>query len=319
MNSIINVSVIIPVYNTAKYIRDTLLSVMNQTLKDIEILVINDGSTDNSLEIISEIQKSDKRIRVYNQENKGQATARNKGLEEASGEYIYLMDSDDLLAENALETCYNRCKSERLDFAFFDAENFCEDGSIHFSTDYDRRGKIDEQVYSGLSFLKLLLEIGEYRVPPWLYFINREFLSSTGLKFVSGLLHEDQIFTAKLFVEAERVGYIPEKFFKRRLRPNSIMTSKYSMRNIETYYVVVSDLMEYSKDKSTEVKVVIDRIIKNTLNSALFAARGFPIKDKVEIIKKCRADFLPYVYPQTKVKFLFPSGIKGKTNFSKNQ
>ena len=115
------VSVIIPVYNTGKYVEEAVCSIMNQTLSELEIIIVNDGSTDDSLQIVTCLQKEDSRIIIHSQENKGLSAARNKGLKYASGDYIYFMDSDDILNRNALKTCFDKCSSENLDFVYFDA------------------------------------------------------------------------------------------------------------------------------------------------------------------------------------------------------
>ena len=107
------VSVIIPVYNTEAYVEQTLRSIMGQTLRDIELIVINDGSTDGSLSALERIATGDDRIRLYTQPNKGLSQTRNAGIDRARGEFIYFMDSDDLLEPDALERCYERCQSGR--------------------------------------------------------------------------------------------------------------------------------------------------------------------------------------------------------------
>ena len=112
------VSVIIPVYNTEKYVKESVESIMQQTLQDIEIIIINDGSTDNSLSVINLLAQQDRRIIVYSQSNQGLSIARNTGLERVKGEFIYFMDSDDLLTNDALKTCYQECIAEQLDFVF---------------------------------------------------------------------------------------------------------------------------------------------------------------------------------------------------------
>ena len=118
------VSVIIPIYNTEKYLKECLNSVINQSLVDIEIICINDGSTDNSIEILNEFKKQDGRISVISQDNQGQAVARNKGLSLANGEYIYFMDSDDILDLTALEKVYSLSKENDLDLIIFKLINF---------------------------------------------------------------------------------------------------------------------------------------------------------------------------------------------------
>ena len=99
----IKVSIIIPVYNTEKYIRQTVESIMSQTLKELEIIIINDGSTDESLKIVEKLALQDNRIQTYSQANQGVSVARNEGIARAQGEYIYFMDSDDLLDTDALD------------------------------------------------------------------------------------------------------------------------------------------------------------------------------------------------------------------------
>jgi len=119
------ISVIIPVYNTEKYLKECLESIINQTLTDIEIICINDGSTDNSLDILNSYANSDKRIKVFSQKNQGQGTARNYGMKIATGDYIHFMDSDDILELNTFEDSYRICEEKNLDFIFFKLTILC--------------------------------------------------------------------------------------------------------------------------------------------------------------------------------------------------
>ena len=114
-NEEIKVSVVIPVYNTEKYVREAVESIMNQTVRELEIIIINDGSTDNSLQVVEELAAADSRIQVYSQTNQGLSMARNAGITHAHGRYIYFMDSDDLLEKDAMELCYNKCEEKELD------------------------------------------------------------------------------------------------------------------------------------------------------------------------------------------------------------
>ena len=118
------VSVIIPVYNTDKYLRECIESVISQTLQDIEILLINDGSTDNSGEICDEYAKKDLRIKVFHQTNLGVSAARNNGIDNAEGEYLYFLDSDDMIGENFLEFAYNVAKANDSDLTVCDDRNY---------------------------------------------------------------------------------------------------------------------------------------------------------------------------------------------------
>ena len=109
------ISVIIPVYNVEKYLRDCLNSVINQTYKDLEIICINDGSKDNSLSILEEYAKKDKRIIIINKENAGVSAARNDGIEKSTGEYLFCLDSDDYIDKDFLEVFYNNAKQNNSD------------------------------------------------------------------------------------------------------------------------------------------------------------------------------------------------------------
>lgn len=141
------VSVIIPVYNTEKYINDSVLAIQNQTLRDIEIIVIDDGSTDSSAWLIGSLAAKDERIKLFTQENHGQSVARNSGLDRATGEFVYFMDSDDLLEPNTLLACYDKCVSQNLQLITFDADVFYEDDRTeNKSFNYQRAGELDEKV-----------------------------------------------------------------------------------------------------------------------------------------------------------------------------
>ena len=112
----VEISVILPVYNSENYIKECLDSLLSQTFKDIEILCIDDGSTDGSLNILKDIEKTDSRITVFTQENMGVAKTRNNGLNLVKGNYVYFMDSDDCLDKNAFKKLHDNITSNRSDF-----------------------------------------------------------------------------------------------------------------------------------------------------------------------------------------------------------
>ena len=140
------ISVIIPVYNVEKYLRECLDSVISQTLAEIEIVCVNDGSKDGSRDILSEYEKKDDRIVVVDKENGGLSSARNCGLDVAKGKYVYFLDSDDLLnSQEALSELYQKAEENKLDQLFFDAEAFFENEEVKqqnssYITYYERKG-----------------------------------------------------------------------------------------------------------------------------------------------------------------------------------
>lgn len=214
------VSVIIPVYNVEKYLRDCLDSVVNQTIKDIEIICVNDGSTDGSLYILNEYCSNDDRFVIINQENQGLSVARNNGLNSASGDYIAFIDSDDYLLNNDyFEKLYNACEKYSADIAVA--------GII--------RGN-NKKTYRILKIEKEEVAI-EYEdklricdVPDsnyvWNKLYKRESLLATGIIFPPGKLYEDLYYTHKvLYYMGKLVSVCGVNYFYRK-RKDSIIKTK---------------------------------------------------------------------------------------------
>ncbi len=274
------VSIIIPIYNTEAYLKATVDSILRQTLYEIEILLINDGSTDRSLRIMQDLAASDNRIILFSQENKGLSATRNQGLAMAKGEYIYFMDSDDLLEATTLEECYSKCQTLRLDFLFFDADTFSDDDHIRLDNKYSRTQGLEDRIYNGVEMLNLQLDTFRFQSSACLSFIRRSFLERIKLIFLPGIIHEDQLFTAQLYMSADRTGFIAKPFFKRRIRANSIMTRRFSYQNMKCYFIVSSKLLEFSKDKNNEIKKTVRRFISIMLNATVYRGREMTVKEK---------------------------------------
>lgn len=308
------VSVIMPVFNTEQYVNEALMSIINQTLKEIEIIVINDGSTDGSLEVISRIAENDNRVQIYSQENQGQSVARNLGISLAKGEYIYFMDSDDLLDLDALECCYNKCEAESLDFVFFDADIICENKEFSLALDY-HRPQIEEKVYSGVMLLDELIDNYLYKPAPWMSFIRSGYLQKIKLNFYPGIIHEDELFSAILYIEAERVGRIGKDFFKRRIRGNSTMTTKFSWKNIEGYFTVIEELKEYAEKKPKHIKILIYKYLEIMLNVVIRNAYTLSAKERFSILLHCiKHKNIKYIKTKSAIVLLFKSQLKTQKN-----
>lgn len=304
----IKVSVIIPVYNTAEYLSDALNSITHQSLCEIEIIVVNDGSTDGSLEILERLASSDSRIQIYSQDNKGQSVARNLGLKYASGEFIYFMDSDDILEKEALLKCYQKCKNDDLDLVFFDAEIF---GALlaknGLPRDYTRAHLIGDAVYSGCEVLQKLLEIRGYSASPCLYLIKYAYLKRIKLSFYPGIIHEDELFTFKLFLCASRIGLINRPYFKRRIRNNSTMTTDFSRQNIHGYYTVVQELVKLKNSKENNCSYqLIDNRLDMIVGGVFYNSRRLGIIDRFRVILKFLPRFRRHVSYRSIVLMLFP-------------
>lgn len=299
------VSVIVPVYNTAKYVEQAVISLMNQTLKEIEIILVNDGSTDNSLEVITKLADMDSRITIVSQENGGPSKGRNNGISIASGCYLYFMDSDDYIAEDTLEACYSRCEELNLDFVFFDAGQFCENSTLKPGVSYDRKGQIEDRVYDGPQILEVLLNKNIYRVSPCLIFIRREFYDSAGLSFYEGIIHEDELFTPRLYLNASRVGRIDKPFYKRRFREDSIMSSAFAMKNINAYFTVSKELVKLGRTMDRRRRNLVDRLLKDMLNAAVYKAHILPPAEKIKVMWIAVTRFAVYIQPKTILVLIF--------------
>lgn len=289
------VSVIIPVYNTADYLHEAIDSICNQTLKELEIILLNDGSTDDSMAIMQEFFTRDSRVQYHEQPNQGLSVARNQAMKHATGKYIYFMDSDDRLALTALQECYEICEKNYLDFTFFDAEPISTAENTENIPNYCRKGCIEEVVWKGIDLLNYEIDHYLFRPSVWLCFTNRHFLNSFFTRFTPGIIHEDHPFTLQLYLHAERVYYIPQPFFKRRIRTNSIMTKRFSMKNIEGYTSVCCEIRNFSQ-QYPEWTPILHKYLTQTLNDIAWAAHRMTFLEKVEAACRFqRLDFNRYI------------------------
>lgn len=268
----IKTSIVIPVYNTAPYLKECIDSVLNQTQKEIEVIAVDDGSTDNSLEILHELQKRHPQLTVIHQENRGVGDARNTGMALATGEYIYFLDSDDYIAENALEICYACASGNNLDVVLFDSVTFWEDPSdahkrVRVSPNpYDRHEIITEreEVFSGAYFLeKYYKKI--YRASACLVYCSLRFLKQNHVKFLPNVYFEDHEFHCRIMTLADRVMYIPQMFNIGRCRKDSIMGSEFDIKRANDHLVVIRALADLRNLNNGKGWYVIKEIALNLL------------------------------------------------------
>ncbi len=211
------VSVIVPVYNAEKYLKKCLQSLVEQTLSDIEIICINDGSTDNSLSIIEQFAKSDSRIKIITTQNRGQSLARNKGLEIAKGEYTGFLDSDDYADTTMFEKLYTAAKQNDSDVVMCGVYILNEKtGAITSNDPYFGLKIFEEQKDMGV-FFNGVFSYEQCRdflfricVVPWNKLIKTDFLKKNSIKFAEGLSFEDNIFSLELLLNAGRISLVNE-------------------------------------------------------------------------------------------------------------
>ncbi len=255
----IKTSIIVPVYNTNEYLVECFNSIYGQTQDEIEVIAINDGSTDGSLRTLEQIQKKHPELIIYSQINKGLSAARNKGMELATGDFIYFMDSDDCLVPTAMEVCYQYAVEYSLDAFMFDAETFGDISGNHGGL-YDRRGVIKdgEIVIRGEEFARKYW-LNACCATAWSHYFSAQFLKKYNLKFLEGIFYEDLEFHYKMLPVAERVMYSPRFLYRRRYREGSITCSKFDSRHAKDYLKMLQAVQgqhhgEFIKDVVQERK-----------------------------------------------------------------
>ena len=206
----IKISVIIPVYNTEKFLEKCLNSVLNQTLKDIEIIVVNDGSRDNSLEIIKKFKEEDNRIVLLNEQNGGSSFARNKGLETAKGKYFYFIDSDDYLEEDTMfEELYNKCENDNLDIVVFDYYN-----DFGNRKEYIKNIEISDNILINKEeYIKDLIN-GKWGISIWGKLIKKELFKDKKIIFPENIfMGEDLLTSLKLVFFSKKIEKLNKAFY----------------------------------------------------------------------------------------------------------
>lgn len=290
--ALIKVTVIMPIYNTAAYLPEAIESICNQTLKELQIILINDGSTDNSQEIIEAYASKDPRIEWVKQKNAGLGCARNVGFKKAIGEFVYFMDSDDILKPDCLKQCYNLCYKNDLDYVTFDAESFDSSTKEIDYVSYSRKNYIDSNIiWESRDLLLLLLKESRFISSVCLCLYKREFLLNNSIYTPEAIIHEDQAFTLKVMLCAKKVQYIPIMYFQRRVRSHSIMTGKYSIRNIIGYTATGVLVKQWMKEKP-EWEPYISLYLHKTLNSVIWLGHQLTWREKIKTIQLMIANHL---------------------------
>lgn len=239
------ISVIIPVYNVEAYLHECIDSVINQTYKNFEIILVDDGSTDSSGKICDEYVEKDDRITVIHQKNSGPSKTRNTGLENANGKYIYFLDSDDFIENNALELLINTAESNDADLVFFDARSFSDDGA-EIKQGYVVKGTYEPK--SGYEILTRLHDNKDYHCAIYLLFIKHQLLIDNKISFLeSAYCSEDMLFTYQIYCSAQKAVQCKNTLYHRRYRANSIVTSNKTQRHFRSCRDVYDEIRDYSE------------------------------------------------------------------------
>ncbi len=271
MDIAVKVSVIIPIYNVERYIEECLESVTLQKLKEIEIICINDASTDSSEEIVRRYKECDKRIVLMRNDcNRGLAYTRNVGLSVAKGKYVYFLDSDDKITLDALSNLYEYAETNQVDGIFFDASLLIDDSMLEYENAYQlyQRSGISEKVQSGIQLLHQFLKNNNFQASVPQQFWSKAFLEKNRIRFFDGILHEDELFSFQAITLAIKVCYIKERLFIRRIRAESIMTSGQSYKNLIGVWTCFYYMVLLAEENEYEDRNLVDSYIARLYNRA---------------------------------------------------
>ncbi len=235
------VSVILPVYNVGKYLRQSLDSLINQTLKEIEIICVDDGSTDDSYEILEEYKQKDSRIKVIHKENKGTGAARNDGLRLAEGECIGFVDPDDWVKPEMFERLYNLIKEKDLDIAMCMPDGYDEKNAVNapfpYFVDANFENIIDDRIFNWRD-----LSPFSYPMCVWNKLYTKELFDKNNIDFAEGLDFEDHKVIFGTLLTAEKIFFIREKLYVYRFnREGSVLTDN-NRRLID--HIKIFDIVE---------------------------------------------------------------------------
>lgn len=286
------VSVILPVYNVAPYLEEALDSLVGQTLRDVEIIAVDDGSTDGSGDILRRYQQQyPDRVSCYAQANAGQSAARNRALQHARGEYIYFMDSDDRIDRDALRQCVERIGQTHADFILFDGSVLQEEHADSRPWNYTRTYLLEpDKRYDGESLLNLMLDHMKHNCVVWLLLIRRSYLERIGLRFYEGIIHEDELFTTLLTLQSDNIFCLQRSFVEHRVRQASTMGISYSRRNVDCYLTVADELLKFSHAP------IIHKFLRYTLSKVFYTAHLIPFSDKPGVFwRALRSGYLKYI------------------------
>lgn len=261
------VSVILPVYNVGKYLRQSLDSLLDQTLKEIEIICVDDGSTDDSYEILEEYKLKDSRIKVIHKENKGTGAARNDGLRLATGECIGFVDPDDWVKPNMFERLYSEIKEKNLDIAMCMPDGYDEKNAVNapfpYFVDANFEHIIDDRIFNWRD-----LSPFQYPMCVWNKLYTKELFDKNNIDFAEGLDFEDHKVIFGTLLTAERMYFIREKLYVYRFnREGSVLTDN-NRRLID--HIKIFDIVENLMKETNTYNILRNDFLTYKIHNILY-------------------------------------------------
>lgn len=291
-NEVILLSIIIPIYNVEQYLPKTLENVLDQSFEEFELILVDDGSTDNSGKICDEFAYNDSRIKVIHQENAGVSAARNTGIKVALGKYIGFVDSDDLIENNMYNIMVNIAEKECADIVQ------CSHNRLSAVQNIKASGKV--RIIDGVTFVRELFDYrgGDYtnQVALWSKIYRRELFS--GIHFPDGRTYEDEQETYKLCLKAKKLVLIPDELYHYVMRENSIITGVSAKKVLDKQLALI-DRLDYLPKQLPDLTENCATALINYSETIL--CKMYQAKEKDSLImaisnlKQCKKIIIPYL------------------------
>lgn len=278
------VSIIIPIYNVEEYLCECVNSVLAQTYSDIQVILVNDGSTDNCGCICEEYKTYDRRVVTLHKNNGGLSDARNAGLDIAGGEYLFFVDADDYIREDAVEKLVSCIERENADFLYFDAETVFKTPDEYGYKEMFLRKKC-YYTGSGVYHLELLLDNNEFYPCVPMHFYKKTFLKKYNIRFEKGIMHEDELFSVISYMNASRVAQVKDPLYFRRIRPDSLMSQRISVKSVNGLVVCINKmlLLLQKYPKNSQNYTVLSRYIALIVDTMVFRYSELDTSEKKHV------------------------------------
>lgn len=291
-----DLSIIIPAYNVELYIEECIESVLQQDLDNYEIIIVNDGSTDRTAEILGKY-KNIENIKIINQENQGAGAARNKGIIYSSGEYIMFLDGDDFFVKNNIKLILEKIKNEKLDILTFNYF-ILKEGKIEKNV----RNIIENKINSGQNFLKESFKIKESVPMPWVNIYNKKFLTKNNLSFNENMKsEEDSELYIRMLLKIKKISFLDIPIVMYRDTPNSL--SKNKKRKDKNYMIILKTcLLEVKDIKDEELKVLIYNYMSYFIKNIFVEELKF---NDIKLLKENKKKFLSILKKSNDKKYKY--------------
>lgn len=275
------ISVVIPVYNVEKFLERCVLSVLNQNYKNIEIILVDDGSTDSSGVICDKLEQKSNIIKVYHKENGGLSDARNYGLERIKGQYVCFVDSDDILKANYIETLYNLLIENDADISQ------CDFARVNDSLEFNQTIPIEVKCFNNIEMLyNLYNENAVATTVAWNKLYKVKMFND--IKYPVGKLNEDEGTTYKLIYESQKIVITNEVLYLYYMSDNSIMRSSFNIRRLDYLDFMRERINYFNERKLFELQNISILHLFLSIIRFIKLIEENKIRDKNSVLKKLK-------------------------------